>query len=387
MKPFHQIPFLDLSLQFQSIQEELENAALRVLRSGQYIMGQEVNAFEKNFAAFVGSQYAVGVASGTDAIFLALKALGIGPGDDVLTVGNVSAPTVCAILAAQARPVLIDIDPETFNMDPNCLSEYLKNSESRRTARAIIPIHLYGRAADMISIKSIAREYQLAILEDASQAHGATVNGIKVGTMGDIGCFSLYPTKNLGACGDAGVIVAENQLTVAKLKMLRNYGEKDRYDNYLVGVNSRLDEIQAALLNVKLKYLDHWTQRRREIASQYNQAFLNLGLNVPGESQENLEGHVYHLYVMNVENRNQFREDLLQLGIGTAIHYPKPIHHQDSFRNVCLQANELEATQWACRTILSLPLYPEMSESDVDSVCKSIDQLVRGRRWTLPNTA
>ena len=381
------VPFLDLALQYHSIQEELETAALRTLRSGRYIMGDEVVEFERKFAEYTGSRYAIGVASGTDAIQLALRALGIGPGDDVLTVANVSAPTVCAILATGARPVLIDIDPKTFNMDPNRLADYLNKSSDRNQIKAIVPVHLYGRSADMKSIMEIANQFEIKVVEDASQAHGATTGESKAGTIGEIGCFSLYPTKNLGACGDAGVIVTNDPLVAEKLQMLRNYGERSRYDNSLIGFNSRLDEIQASLLNVKLKHLTRWTERRRQIACKYNQSLGKLGINAPGDSMENLAGHVYHLYVIQVANREQFQSDLMQLGVGTAVHYPKPIHHQLAFQGVCVTDGALGVTEQACRTVVSLPLYPEMTDEAVEMVCDSISQLVRSGRCTLQNMA
>ena len=381
------VPFLDLALQYHSIQEELETAALRTLRSGRYIMGDEVVEFERRFAEYTGSRHAIGVASGTDAIQLALRALGIGPGDDVLSVANVSAPTVCAILATGAKPVLIDIDPKTFNMDPNRLADYLNKSSHRNQIKAIVPVHLYGRSADLKSIMEIANQFEIKVVEDASQAHGATTGESKAGTIGEIGCFSLYPTKNLGACGDAGVIVTNDPLVAEKLQMLRNYGEKSRYDNSLIGFNSRLDEIQASLLNVKLKHLTRWTERRRQIACKYNQSLGKLGINAPGDSIENLAGHVYHLYVIQVANREQFQSDLMQLGVGTAVHYPKPIHHQLAFQGVCVTDGALGVTEQACRTIVSLPLYPEMTDEAVEMVCDSISQLVRSGRCTLQNMA
>ena len=381
------VPFLDLALQYHSIQEELETAALRTLRSGRYIMGDEVVEFERRFAEYTGSRYAIGVASGTDAIQLALRALGIGPGDDVLSVANVSAPTVCAILATGAKPVLIEIDPRTFNMDPNRLADHLNKASHRNQIKAIVPVHLYGRSADMKSIMEIANQFEIKVVEDASQAHGATTGESKAGTIGEIGCFSLYPTKNLGACGDAGVIVTNDPLVAEKLQMLRNYGEKSRYDNSLIGFNSRLDEIQASLLNVKLKHLTRWTERRRQIACKYNQSLGKLGINTPGDSIENLAGHVYHLYVIQVANREQFQSDLMQLGVGTAVHYPKPIHHQLAFQGVCVTDGALGVTEQACRTVVSLPLYPEMTDEAVEMVCDSISQLVRSGRCILQNMA
>ena len=272
-------------------------------------------------------------------------------------------------------------------MDPNRLADHLNKASHRNQIKAIVPVHLYGRSADMKSIMEIANQFEIKVVEDASQAHGATTGESKAGTIGEIGCFSLYPTKNLGACGDAGVIVTNDPLVAEKLQMLRNYGERSRYDNSLIGFNSRLDEIQASLLNVKLKHLTRWTERRRQIACKYNQSLGKLGINAPGDSIENLAGHVYHLYVIQVANREQFQSDLMQLGVGTAVHYPKPIHHQLAFQGVCVTDGALGVTEQACRTVVSLPLYPEMTDEAVEMVCDSISQLVRSGRCTLQNMA
>lgn len=387
MKSSIRVPFLDLRFQYESIQEELEAAALRVLRSGQYILGPELNRLESEFARYLRVPHAVGVASGTDALQLALRALEVGPGDDVITVANISAPTICAIIATGARPVLVDIDPNTLNMDPNCLEEYLKKHNHRNKAKAIIPVHLYGRMADMDSIRDIANRFQLKVVVDAAQAHGAN-NGVDfAGTMGEIGCFSMYPTKNLGACGDAGMIVTKDAVTAQRLRNLRNYGEITRYDNRDSGINSRLDEIQAALLQVKLQYLSQWTRRRQEIASRYNRAFQEIGLISNSQIAKNTDSHVYHLYVISVSDRDRFREELQDMGIATAVHYPRPIHHQPAFVNQCLIAGSLEFTQKACERVVSLPLYPEMSDEQVEDVCETVTCLIRSRRWILQNTA
>lgn len=382
-----QVPFLDLRFQYETIQPELEAAALRVLRSGHYILGPELAALEMQFAEYLNVSHAVGVASGTDALELALRALEIGPGDDVLTVANISAPTICAILATGARPVLIDIDPDTFNMSPESLERYLKTGSERHRAKVVLPVHLYGRMADMKSIREIAKRFDLKVVVDAAQAHGARDGDDFAGTMGDIGCFSMYPTKNLGACGDAGMVVTKDAVTDRRLRMLRNYGETSRYDNRETGINSRLDEIQAALLQVKLKYLNQWTERRRAIALKYHQTFISIGLLSACQVVHKPESHVYHLYVITVGDREEFRNELLDMGIATAVHYPRPIHHQPALRNQCLVGGRLEFTEWACRSVVSLPLYPEMTDEQVDLVCNSVSTLVRSRRWIHQNTA
>lgn len=382
-----QIPFLNLALQYAIIQGELEEAALRAMRSGHYILGRELAEFEKNFAEYLGIEHAVGLASGTDAIELALRALGIGPGDDVLTVANVSAPTICAIIAAGARPVLIDIDPSTHNIDANRIREYLTDSRiDLARVKAILPVHLYGRCADMRSIMSIAHEFQLRVVEDASQAHGARCGLGLAGTIGDIGCFSLYPTKNLGALGDAGVAVTKSMKIGERLKRLRNYGERARYENNELGRNSRLDELQAALLDVKLKYLDQWNQRRDAIGQKFNNLLSDKGFAVPGESLENLAGHVYHLYVVRSEHREAFREQLQSRGVGTAVHYPRPIHHQPCFQGLCHVPTSLEHTEEACRQVVSLPLFPELTDGQVDAICEAVLNTKRSKSWRRRNT-
>lgn len=379
------LPFLDLRIQFETIREDLEAAALRVLRSGQYVLGDELRRFETNFADFCEVPYAVGVASGTDSIRLALLALGVGPGDDVLTVANVSAPTICAILATGARPVLIDIDRYTYCMAPDRLRECLRRGGAP-AAKAIVPVHLYGRLADMASILEIAREFGLRVAADAAQAHGAGKGASFANRFGDIGCFSMYPTKNLGACGDAGVVVARDAVTADRLRMLRNYGELGRYDNREVGINSRLDEIQAALLGVKLARLEAWNDRRREIAAIYDTAFATAGLILPEHRVADPNDHVRHLYVIAVENRDRFVEKLADQGIGTAIHYRRPIHRQPAFMGRCLVPFELGETEWACDSVVSLPLWPEMTDEQVALVVEAVLDLLRTGECMLLNT-
>lgn len=379
------LPFLDLRIQYESIREDLEAAALRVLRSGQYVLGEEVRRFEARFAEFCDVPYAVGVASGTDSIRLALMALGVGPGDEVLTVANVSAPTVCAILATGARPVLIDIDPHTYCMDPDRLRECLRRGAAPK-AKTIVPVHLYGRLAEIAPILEIAREFGLHVAADAAQAHGAGKGAGFVERFGDIGCFSMYPTKNLGACGDAGIVVANDAITADRLRMLRNYGELGRYDNREVGVNSRLDEIQAALLGVKLERLEAWNDRRREIAARYDTAFAEVGLIAPEHRVADPHDHVHHLYVIAVENRDLFVDALADRGVGTAVHYRRPIHRQPAFVNRCGVPFDLAHTEWACDSVVSLPLWPEMTEDQVEFVVEAVVSQARIGKCILQNT-
>jgi dTDP-4-amino-4,6-dideoxygalactose transaminase len=379
------VPFLDLRIQYETIQDELEQAALRVLRSGHYVLGEELKRFERNFAAYCDVPHAVGVASGTDAIRLALMASGVGPGDDVLTVANVSAPTVCAILATGARPVLIDIDRHTYCMDPERLRECLTHGDSP-SAKVVLPVHLYGRQADMPAIRSIATEFGLSVVVDAAQAHGVGQGTGFAERFGDIGCFSMYPTKNLGACGDAGVVVARDAITADRLRRMRNYGEIERYDNRELGINSRLDEIQAALLNVKLNRLDAWNRRRREIAAAYDEAFGEIGLIAPGHASPGAGSHVHHLYVIAVDDRDRFMESLAVRGVGAAVHYRKPIHRQPAFRNRCATPHELTHTDWACDSVISLPLWPEMKDEHVEFVIAAVVAEVRNRECILQNT-
>jgi dTDP-4-amino-4,6-dideoxygalactose transaminase len=364
------LPFFDLSRQYRQIQAEIDQAVARVLASGWYIFGEELAAFEREFAAYCGVRHAVGVGSGTEALHLALRACGIEAGDAVITVPNTAVPTVCGIVAANARPVFVDVDPQTYNLDPERLRACLKAQQSRYRIQAIIPVHLYGQCADMQPILDLAHEYGLKVIEDAAQAHGAEYNGRKAGSIGQAGCFSFYPTKNLGAYGDAGMVVTNDDAVAQGVRMLRNYGEEAKYQNRIEGFNSRLDELQAAILRVKLRHLDHWVETRRRHAHLYGELLAGTSLGVPAERP--LNRHAYHLYVVRSNRRDELQQHLKSHQIGTSIHYPLPIHFQLAYRHLGYGAGDFPEAERAAREILSLPLYPELSAEEVRRVASAV---------------
>jgi dTDP-4-amino-4,6-dideoxygalactose transaminase len=360
------IPIGDLKRQYEAIKPELDAAAARVLASGWYILGPEVRAFEAAFAAYCGVGHAVGVGNGTEALYLALVALGIGPGDEVITVANAAVYEPLTILQAGARPVFVDVDEQSHTMEP----ELLEAAITART-KAIMPVHLYGRMADMPAIMDVARRHGLPVIEDAAQAHGAALAGQKAGGIGACGCFSFYPSKNLGALGDGGAIVTDDAELAAKLRRLREYGWKERY--YTTdpnGINSRLDELQAALLHVKLGYLDEWNARRRAIARRYNELLAGTGLGLPDLLDERYIGH---LYVVRAPDRDRLQARLRERGVGTAVHYPLPAHLQPVYADLALAApGSLPVTERLAGEVLSLPIYPELTDAEVDAVAAAV---------------
>jgi dTDP-4-amino-4,6-dideoxygalactose transaminase len=361
-----QVPFFDLSRQYQQIQEEIHQAVSRTLRSGWYILGEELAAFEREFAAYCGVRHAVGVGSGTEAIHLALRAAGVQPGDAVVTVPNTAVPTVCAIVSANARPVFVDIDPRTYTMDPDKLRACLKSQRPSQPVRAIVPVHLYGHPADLGPLGEIAEEFGIPLVEDAAQAHGTEYAGCKIGGLGLASCFSFYPTKNLGAYGDAGMVVTNDDAVAERVRMLRNYGEEAKYQNHIQGFNSRLDEIQAAVLRVKLKHLDGWVLARRRWARLYGEWLSGTGLVLPAETAN--ARHSYHLYVVRSSRRDELQKHLKEHGIGTSIHYPLPIHFQKAYRELGYVAGDFPQAEQSCREILSLPIYPELTEEAIQYI-------------------
>lgn len=345
--------------------DEIDAAIARVLDSGWYILGQEVTAFENEFAAYIGVDFGIGVGSGTEALHLALWACAVGEGDEVITVSHTAVATVAAIELCEATPVLVDIKPNTYTIDPNEIEDAI----TQRT-KAIIPVHLYGHPADMESITNIARRYELWIIEDCAQAHGATYKGRKIGTWGHIAAFSFYPTKNLGAIGDGGIVVTDDSELAERVKLLRQYGWQERYVSDLSGLNSRLDELQAAILRVKLPYLDEENRRRQALAEIYDQSLsathLTLPMCIPGTS------HVYHQYVVRSEHRDSLREFLREKGIGTLIHYPVPIHRQPAYQSRLRCAGPMVNTERVVGEILSLPMYPELTFGQARQVAEAI---------------
>lgn len=356
---------VDLQAEYEALKDDLDAAANRVLRSGWYILGQEVAAFEQEFAAYLGVAHAVGVASGTDAVLLACRALGIGPGDEVITVAHTAVATVAAIELAGAMPVMVDINPQTYTIDVEKIAAAL----TPRT-KALIPVHLYGHPADMKPILALARQHNLWVIEDCAQAHGARYNGQMVGAMGDAAAFSFYPTKNLGAIGDGGAVVTNNPEVAERLRILRQYGWRERYISDVPGYNSRLDELQAAFLRVKLRYLDQFNARRRHAAALYHQHLSGSPFVLP-QSQPGCEP-AFHLYVIQTEDRDSLQKYLAGQGIGTAIHYPVPVHRQPAYVRPDQKTPHLPVTERVCGRVLSLPMHPYLTDEQVLTVCQTL---------------
>jgi len=363
------IPFGDLKLQYQAIKIELNNAIHSVLNDGWFILGKNVSAFENEFAAYCNASFAVGVGSGTAALQLALMACGIGSGDEVITAPNSATFTALAISATGATPKFVDIDPESYNIDPQKLEEVISPH-----TKAIMPVHLYGQPADMDPILAIARKHNLFVVEDAAQAHGALYKGRRVGTLGDVGCFSFYPSKNLGAFGDGGMVVTNDPQIAEKVRMLRNGGQKTRYDHQLLGINSRLDELQAAILRVKLAHLEKWNRRRQHIAALYTAILSDSQVEPPMEMA--YAEHVYHLYVIRCEDRSALKKYLAEHGVETSIHYPVPIHLQGAYRWLNLGPGSFPIAERYAEQVLSLPIYPELTDDKV----RQIADYIRGWR-------
>jgi len=360
------VPFVDLRVQYSTICDQIQAAINEVLDSGWFVLGRHVELFEKEFAEYCGSGEAVGVGSGTEALHLALEACGIGPGDEVITVSHTFIATALAISWTGATPVFVDIDQLTYTIDVNQAAEAITPC-----TKAILPVHLYGQCADMDPLLALAQEHGLWVIEDAAQAHGATYKGRKAGSIGHLGCFSFYPSKNLGACGDAGAVTTNDTTLADRLRLLRNYGQTLKYHHTSQGYNSRLDELQAAILRVKLRYLDHWNSARRALATWYDEllaGYVETPQVRPGNS------HAYHLYVIQSEDRDTLQRALQAKGIGTLIHYPIPIHRQVAYQNpgAFCQVGSLSVTERVSQRVLSLPMYPELAMDQVELVARAI---------------
>ena len=362
------IPQTDPRAGYLAHKSEIDEAIARVLESGQYILGRETAAFEREVAAYFDVSHAIGVASGTNALEIALRACGIGLGDAVVTVSHTAVATVAAIELAGATPVFVDIDPKTFNIDPNSLGDAIKKHVSGLGAtakgrlKAIIPVHLYGNPADMPAVMDIAEAYDLYVIEDCAQAHGAAIQGHKVGGWGHMAAFSFYPTKNLGAFGDGGMVVTDDPELAERSRMLREYGWRERYVSSITGTNSRLDELQAAILRVKLHHLDVNNERRQALAQVYQTRLTGSDLTLPSERSACY--HAYHLYVIRCKERDRLRLALREQGIDTGIHYPLPVHQQPAYAKRLDVPYPLTHTEQVSREVLSLPLYPELPLSD-----------------------
>jgi dTDP-4-amino-4,6-dideoxygalactose transaminase len=359
------IPLVDLGAQHRQLETELQAAVQRVFQRSSFVSGPEVERFEAEFASYLNATSCVAVSSGTTALHLVLHALGIGPGDEVITVPNTFIATAEAISAVGAKPVFVDVNPVSYTMDP-------ARAERAITAktRAFLPVHLYGQPADMDALLEIAHGRSLAVLEDACQAHGAEYKGRKAGTLGAAGCFSFYPSKNLGACGEGGAVVTSDPDLAERIRLLRNHGSVSKYEHRFPGYNFRMEELQGAFLAVKLKYLDEWNERRRMLAQHYDRLFSGSGVVTPTEMP--YAKHVYHLYVIQAENREALRRRLTEQDIETGLHYPIPLHLQEAYRSLGYRRGDFPVSERLAERALSLPMYPDLTFEAVEHVASPI---------------
>jgi dTDP-4-amino-4,6-dideoxygalactose transaminase len=389
------IPLIDLKAQYESLAEDLDKAALGVLSSANYIMGKTVTDFEKEFADFIGVKHAISVGNGTDALVLALKSMGIGEGDEVITTPFTFFATAETISAVGATPVFVDVDKETFNIDVTKIEEKITSK-----TKAIMPVHIFGQSADMDEINEIAKKNNLYVIEDACQAIGGKYRGRKIGTLGDVACFSFFPTKNLGCAGDGGMIVTDNDEIAIIARALRTHGSGEngqkaynllnnieeeiktaegandtvynplKYYNYLIGYNTRLDAIQAAILSVKLKEIDSWNAKRREIVELYNEALQNSDLVTPVARGYN--DHVYHMYILQSENREEVLTKLKEAGIATGVYYPVPLHLQKVYKNLGYKEGDMPVSEYLSHRTFAIPVYPELTKEQIDYIISKI---------------
>ncbi len=364
------IPLLDLVAQYNTIKPEIDAAIQEVLTSGRFILGPNVTAFEQEAAAYLGVRHAVGVASGTDALIIALRAAGVGLGDEVIVPAYSFFATAGAVMTVGARPVFVDVDPETYLLDTGGLDAALSPR-----SKAIIPVHLYGQPADMDEITAFARQHGLAVIEDNAQAFGAQYKGRRTGSLGDLGCLSFFPSKNLGGYGDGGMVTTNDDALAEKARMLRTHGWKKKYFPEMLGYNSRLDELQAAVLRVKLKYVDAWNARRAGLARDYSARLREMGVVVPVEAPNRT--HVYHLYIIRAPGRAAFQQRLKEQGVASEVYYPQPLHLAAPCRALGWQAGALPVSERASLETLALPLYPEMQADQVAHLLQAVENAWR----------
>ena len=367
------IPLIDLKAQYRSIKDELDAAVLGVLASGEYILGREVRAFEEEFAEYCGGGECVAVNSGTSALHLAFLAAGIAPGDEVITTAMTFIATASAIAYSGARPVLVDIDPVTWNIDPSQIEAAIGPH-----TRAIVPVHLHGRMAEMEPILAIARRHRLLVVEDAAQAHGAELGGRRAGSFGDVACFSFYAGKNLGACGEGGAAVSRNPDFVKRMRLLRDWGAEQKYLHTLRGYNYRMEEIQGAILRVKLRHLEGWTRARIAHAAAYDRRLDAHGVARPAGSRRG-ERHVYHVYAVRVPRRDEVRQAMVDAGIDVGMHYPVPVHLQPTFAELGYRAGAFPAAETFAAETLSVPLFADMTEVQRGAVCAALERCAIAR--------
>jgi dTDP-4-amino-4,6-dideoxygalactose transaminase len=372
LKAAQQVPLLDLKAQYADIKSELDQAVHRVLDSARFIGGPEVSGLEEEVARYCRTPHAIGCASGTDALLLALRALDIGPGDEVVTTAFSFFASAGAIVNAGARPVFVDIDPRTFNLDVHRLEAAITP-----LTKAVLPVHLFGQCCDITAVKAVCDKRQLYLIEDAAQAIGSEWEGKRAGSIGDLGCFSFFPSKNLGAAGDGGLITALDAALAERVKLLREHGAKPKYYHSLVGTNSRLDALQAAILRVKLHHLDRWSEKRAKNAALYDQLFEGARLTRPYRDPR--ARHIYNQYVIRVRERDALRQHLTERGIGTEVYYPVPLHLQRCFAPLAYREGDMPQSEAAAQEVVALPIYPELTEEQIRYVASSVRDFTDSR--------
>ena len=369
------VPFVDLRAQHRAIRDELNQAIQRVMARCDFALGEDVARFEEEFAAFCGTRYAIGVDSGLSALELSLRAFDIGPGYEVIVPAHTFIATAAAVTFAGARPILVDVDPTTYNIDTSQIEAVITPH-----TRGIIPVHLYGLPADMDAILDLARKHNLVVIEDACQAHGATYNGKRAGSLGHAAAFSFYPTKNLGGCGDGGIVVTDDEEVTGRIRAMRNCGQREKYCHELAPFNHRLDTLQAAILRVKLRYLEDWIDARRQKAALYTEILAESGVVTPVAPPDSV--HVYHLYVVRASRREELRAYLWERGIGTGVHYPIPIHLQPFYSDGGFCRGQFPVTEELCDEVISLPMFPEITTEQVEYVVANVAEFLVKERVT-----
>ncbi|MBU1912705.1 MAG: DegT/DnrJ/EryC1/StrS family aminotransferase [Candidatus Omnitrophica bacterium] len=365
------VDIFTLKKQYEQIRDELKGPIEKVMSSGGFILGEDVGLFEQEFSAYCGVKYGIGVNSGTDALFLACLACGIGKGDEVITPAYTYIATSFGISIAGAKPVFVDTEEKTYSIDVSKIEKAIT-----KKTKAILLVHLYGHPADMDPVMQIAKKHKLKVIEDCAQAHGALYKNKKVGSFGDAACFSFYPTKNLGAFGDAGMVLTDSDEIKDKMVLLHDYGRKGRYENIIKGYNSRLDTLQAAILRVKLKHLDEWNEKRRKNASLYTKLFKEAKLNIILPQEAEYAKHVYHQYTVRVKNRTEVMERLAGKGVRTLIHYPIPVHLQECYKELKHKKGDFPIAEKCCEGIMSLPMYPELAEEEIRYIVEQLSEII-----------
>ncbi|NOX97774.1 MAG: DegT/DnrJ/EryC1/StrS family aminotransferase [Nitrospirae bacterium] len=371
------IPLVDLNRQYEEIKDEVKEAMTRIMESSAFILGEEVRQFENEFASFCGSRYAIGVSSGTAALHLALLAAGVEKGDEVITVPYTFTATVEVISYVGAKVVFVDINPEDYNIDVSCIEEKIT-----KKTKAILLVHIYGHPVDLEPILALADKYGLKVIEDAAQAHGAEYRGKKVSVLGTVGCFSFYPGKNLGAYGDGGIVVTNDREIANKVKLLRNHGQREKYEHIVEGFNYRLDALQAAILRVKLTRLSSWNKNRRQHAKLYNELLAGMEVITPVERE--YAKHVYHLYVVRTKDRNGLQEWLQSQGIATGTHYSLPLHLQKAYEHLGYKKGDFPVAEKCSQEVISLPMFPELTREEIEEVCGAVKSFLSNPSLSSP---